>query len=49
VHAHGIEVVVAAVARPCSVAEALAAGAGNLRRAARNHAAALALGARLQP
>ena len=48
VHAHGIEVVVAAVARPCSVAEALAAGADNLRRAARNLAAALALGGRLQ-
>ena len=48
VHAHGIEVVVAAVARPCSVAEALAAGADNLRRAARNLAAALALGRRLQ-
>lgn len=48
VHVHGIEVVVAAVARPCSVAEALAAGADNLRRAARNLAAALALGGRLQ-
>ena len=48
VHAHGIDVVVAAVARPCSVAEALAAGADNLRRAARNLAAALALGGRLQ-
>jgi len=48
VHAHGIEVVVAAVARPCSVAEALAAAADNVRRAARNLAAALALGARLQ-
>jgi len=48
VHAYGIEVVVAAVARPCSVAEALAAGADNLRRAARNLAAALALGGRLQ-
>ncbi len=48
VHAHGIEVVAAAVARPCSVAEALAAGADNLRRAARNLAAALALGGRLQ-
>ena len=48
VHAHGIEVVVAAVARPCTVAEALAAGADNLRRAARNLAAALALGGRLQ-
>jgi glycerate kinase len=48
VHAHGIDVVVAAVARPCSVAEALAAAEANLRRAARNLAAALALGARLR-
>jgi glycerate kinase len=48
VHAHGIDVVVAAVARPCSVAEALAAAGDNLRRAARNLAAALALGARLR-
>jgi len=48
VHAHGIEVVVAAVARPCSVADALAAADANLRRAARNLAAALALGARLR-
>jgi len=48
VHAHGIDVVVAAVARPCSVAEALAAAEDNLRRAARNLAAALALGARLR-
>ena len=47
VHARGIDVVVAAVARPCSVAEALAAADENLRRAARNLAAALALGARL--
>jgi glycerate kinase len=47
VHAEGIEVVVAAVARPCSVAEALAGAEENLRRAARNLAAALALGARL--
>jgi glycerate 2-kinase len=49
VHAHGIDVIVAAVARPCSVAEALAAADENLRRAARNLAAALALGARLRP
>jgi glycerate kinase len=48
VHAHGIEVVVAAVARPCAVAEALAAAEQNVRRAARNLAAALALGGRLQ-
>ena len=48
VYTAGIEVVVAAVARPCSVAEALGAADENLRRAARNLAAALALGARLQ-
>ena len=48
VYAAGIEVVVAAVARPCSVAEALGAADENVRRAARNLAAALALGARLQ-
>jgi glycerate 2-kinase len=47
VYTEGIEVVVAAVARPCSVAEALGAADENLRRAARNLAAALALGARL--
>lgn len=47
VYAHGIDVVVASVARPCSVAEALADAHDNLRRAARNLAAALALGARL--
>jgi glycerate kinase len=47
VHAYGIDAVFAAVARPCSVAEALAAAEDNLRRAARNLAAALALGARL--
>jgi glycerate kinase len=48
VHAHGIEAVFAAVARPCTVAEALAAAEDNLRCAARNLAAALALGARLR-
>ena len=48
VHTAGIEVVVAAVARPCSVAEALGAADENLRRAARNLAAALALGGRLR-
>jgi glycerate kinase len=48
VHAHGIDAVFAAVARPCSVAEAFAAADDNLRRAARNLAAAVALGARLR-
>jgi len=47
VHAHGIEAVFAAVSRPCTVAEALAAAQANLRAAARNVAAALRLGARL--
>jgi len=48
VHAHGIDAVFAAVSRPCTVAEALAAGEANLRTAARNIAAALRLGARLR-
>jgi glycerate kinase len=47
VHAHGIDAVFAAVARPCTVAEALAAAEDNLRSAARNVAAALALGKRI--
>ena len=47
VHAHGIDAVFAAVSRPCTVAEALAAADANLRTAARNVAAALKLGARL--
>lgn len=47
VHDHGIEAVFAAVRRPCSVEQALAAGEENLRQAARNVAAALDLGARL--
>jgi glycerate kinase len=47
VHAHGIDAVFAAVSRPCTVAEALAAAESNLRTAARNVAAALRLGARI--
>lgn len=47
VHAHGIAAVFAAVARPCTLAEALAAADVNVRHAARNAAAALALGARM--
>ncbi|RYE96359.1 MAG: hypothetical protein EOO78_21545 [Oxalobacteraceae bacterium] len=47
VHAHGIDAVFAAVSRPCTVAEALAAGEQNLRTAARNMAAALRLGMRI--
>jgi len=47
VHAHGIDAVFAAVSRPCTVAEALAAAECNLRTAARNMAAALKLGARI--
>jgi glycerate kinase len=49
VHEHGIEAVFAAVGRPCSLEEALAAGADNLRLAARNVAAALDLGRQLAP
>jgi glycerate kinase len=47
VHAHGIAAVSAAVTRPCSLPEALAAGEDNLRHAARNVAALLQLGGRL--
>jgi glycerate kinase len=47
VHAHGIEALSAAVTRPCSLAEALAAGEDNLRHAARNVAALLRLGGKL--
>jgi glycerate kinase len=47
VHAHGIEAVFAAVRSPCNLEEALAAGAENLRQAARNVAAALRLGGQL--
>ncbi|WP_317202511.1 glycerate kinase [Janthinobacterium sp.] len=44
VHEHGIAAVFGAVSRPCSVAEALAEAAVNLRAAARNIAATLKLG-----
>nr|WP_314544390.1 glycerate kinase [uncultured Massilia sp.] len=47
VYAYGIAAVFAAVARPCTLAEALAAASVNVRSAARNAAAALALGARI--
>jgi glycerate kinase len=47
VHRHGIDAVFAAVARPCSVEQALAEAAQNVRSAARNVAAVLSLGARL--
>jgi glycerate kinase len=47
VHEHGIAAVFAAVSRPCTVPEALAAAEINLRTAARNVAAALQLGARI--
>lgn len=47
VHAHGIEAVFAAVARPCTVPEALTAAEHNLHRAARNVAALLQLGGRI--
>jgi glycerate kinase len=47
VHQHGIDAVFAAVTRPCSVEQALAEAAQNLRGAARNVAAVLSLGARL--
>ncbi len=44
VHAHGIDAVFAAVNRPCTLAEALAEGAVNVRTAARNVAAVLRIG-----
>jgi len=47
VHAHGIDAVFGAVSRPCTVEEALASAAVNVRSAARNIAAVLSLGARL--
>lgn len=47
VHAHGIAAVFGAVSRPCTVEEALAAAAVNVRNAARNIAATLRLGAGL--
>jgi glycerate kinase len=47
VHAHGIDAVFSAVHRPCTVPEALAAAADNLRLTARNVAAAIKLGTRL--
>jgi glycerate kinase len=47
VHAEGIDAVFAAVRRPGSLEEALAAGEENLRQAARNVAAALDLGMRM--
>ncbi|MFS2002734.1 glycerate kinase [Duganella sp. CT11-25] len=47
VHAHGIDAVFGAVSRPCTVEEALADAALNVRTAARNIAAVLRLGSRI--
>jgi glycerate kinase len=47
VHAHGIDAVFGAVSRPCTVEEALADAARNVRVAARNIAAVLCLGGKL--
>jgi len=47
VHRHGIQAVFGAVSRPCTVEQALAEAAQNVRSAARNIAAVLSLGARL--
>ena len=47
VHGHGIAAVFGAVSRPCTVEQALAEAAQNVRSAARNVAAVLSLGARL--
>lgn len=46
VHQHGIDAAFAAVGRACTLEDALAEAAVNLRRSARNVAAALAVGAR---
>jgi len=47
-HEHGIHAVFGSVSRPCTVEEALAAAAVNVRSAARNIAATLRLGAGLR-
>ena len=47
VHSHGIDAVFAAVSRPCTIDDALAEAAFNIRSAARNIAATLKLGAAL--
>jgi glycerate kinase len=48
VHAHGIDAVFGSVSRPCTVEEAMANAAVNVRSAARNIAATLRVGAGLQ-
>ncbi|RZT10318.1 glycerate kinase [Duganella sp. CF402] len=48
VHAHGIDAVFGSVSRPCTVEEALANAAANVRGAARNIAATIRLGANLR-
>lgn len=48
VHGHGIDAIFSAVSRPCTVEEALAEAAFNVRTAARNIAAALKIGASLR-
>jgi glycerate kinase len=48
VHDHGIDAVFGSVSRPCTVEEALANAASNVRSAARNIAATLRLGASLR-
>jgi glycerate kinase len=48
VHDHGIDAVFGAVSRPCTVEEALADAARNVRCAARNIAAVLCLGGKLR-
>ena len=48
VHAHGIEAVFSVLYRPCTVEEAIAEAADNVRMAARNIAATLAVGGALR-
>ena len=47
VHEHGIDAVFSILSSPCTIAEALDAGENNLRTAARNIAASIAIGSQL--
>ena len=47
VHEHGIDAVFSILSSPCTIAEALDAGESNLRTAARNIAASIAIGSQL--
>ena len=49
VHEYGIDAIFSVLYRPCTIGEALAEGTDNLRTAARNIAAAIAVGGGLGP